>query len=179
MDINTVKLQNIPPQQGSLMLSFYNPTHIPPVPTPSLTLATTNVFYISVFWLIFLFVAPVFVATCGLSLVASGTTLWLGRQASHCGGFSHCWTQALSTWASVVEVHRLSCSMVHGISQIHGSNLRPLHGRQILFHCTTREVLCIFVILRMLYKWNPTMFNFWWLSFLSQLNSLEIHLGCM
>ena len=40
------------------MLSFYNPTHIPPVPTPSLTRATTNVFYISVFWFIFLFVAP-------------------------------------------------------------------------------------------------------------------------
>ena len=39
------------------MLSFCNPTHIPPVPTPSLTLATTNVFYISVFWFIFLFVA--------------------------------------------------------------------------------------------------------------------------
>ena len=150
MDINTVKLQNIPPQQGSLMLSFYNPTHIPPVPTPSLTLATTNVFYISVFWFIFLFVA------LGLHrYVWAFSSGECGLLFGQVGGL-------LIAVDSFVAEHRLQA---HGLQQLWCIGLdAPWHmesprsmdqtrvlctGRQLLFHCTTREVLCIFVILRM------------------------------
>ena len=152
MDINTVKLQNIPPQQGSLMLSFYNPTHIPPVPTPSLTRATTNVFYISVFWFIFLFVAP------GLHRCV--------QAFSSCGEWGLLFGQVgglLIAVDSLIAEHRLQA---RGLQQLWCMGLvAPWHmesprsmdqtcvlctGRRILFHCTPREVPCIFVILRML-----------------------------
>ena len=63
---------------------------------------------------IYLWLHWVFVAACGLSLVAAsggGATLHCGAQASHCGGFSCCGARALGTWASVVVAHGLSsCS---------------------------------------------------------------------
>ena len=44
-----------------------------------------------------------------LSLVAAGgAALHCSARASHCDGFSCCRGQALDTWASVVEAHRLS-----------------------------------------------------------------------
>ena len=63
--------------------------------------------YLFNFWLRW-----VFVAACGLSLVAaSGATLRCGAQASHYGGFSCCRVQALSAWASAVVARGLSCSV--------------------------------------------------------------------
>ena len=50
----------------------------------------------------------VFVAACGLSLVAGrGVTLRCGARASHCGGFSCCRARALGTQASVVVARGL------------------------------------------------------------------------
>ncbi|KAB0340788.1 hypothetical protein FD754_022828, partial [Muntiacus muntjak] len=46
------------------------------------------------------------------------------------------WTQGLGTWASVVVVHRLSCSAACGIFPDQGLNTCPLHWGP----CTTREV---------------------------------------
>ena len=64
-----------------------------------------NIFiYLFYFWLRW-----VFVAACGLSLVAaSGGTLRRGAQASHCGGFSCCGARALGAQASVVVARGLS-----------------------------------------------------------------------
>ena len=59
--------------------------------------------------LIYFWLCWVFVAVCGLSLVAaSGATLCRGTQASYCGGFPCCGAQALGTRASVVVAHGLS-----------------------------------------------------------------------
>ena len=50
----------------------------------------------------------VFVAACGLSLVAvSRATLRYGAQTSHCGGFSCCRAEALGARASVVVARQL------------------------------------------------------------------------
>ena len=53
----------------------------------------------------------VFVAVCGLSLVAvSWSSLHCGEQASHCGAFSCCGSEALGAWASTVAALRIrSC----------------------------------------------------------------------
>ena len=61
-------------------------------------------------WFFFFFwLHWVFVAACGLSLVAaSGATLRCGARASHCGGFSCCGARALDTQASVVVAWGLS-----------------------------------------------------------------------
>ena len=62
------------------------------------------IYFIYYFWLHW-----VFVAARGLSLVAvSGTTLWCGAWASHCGGFSCGGAWALGAWASVVVACGLS-----------------------------------------------------------------------
>ena len=85
--------------------------------------------------LIYFWLHWVFVAARGLFLVAASgayCSLW-------CSG-SCCRARALGTWASVVVVHGLSCSVACGIFLDQGSNLCPLVGRQILNHCTTREV---------------------------------------
>ena len=49
---------------------------------------------------------------------------------------------ALKLWntVSVVVVHGISCSVECGLFLVQISNLCPLHGRQILIHCITREV---------------------------------------
>ena len=65
---------------------------------------------------------------------------------SHCEGFSYCAAQALGTRASEVAAHELSscgvlllCSM----QNLPGPGIEPMSpalGRQILIHCTTREI---------------------------------------
>ena len=63
------------------------------------------ILFIHLFWLCW-----VFVAACGLSLVAASgeTTLHCSARASHCGGFSCCGARALGARASVVVAHGLS-----------------------------------------------------------------------
>ena len=76
------------------------------------------------FWLHWVFVAP-----CGLSLVAvsGGYSSW----ASHCGGFSCCRAQALGVQASVVVARGLSScgsrALEHRLSSC-GSRAQPLRG---------------------------------------------------
>ena len=53
---------------------------------------------------IFFWLRWVFVAACGLSLVAASR----GYSLLWCGGFSCCGAWALGAWASVVVAHRLS-----------------------------------------------------------------------
>ena len=74
----------------------------------------------------------VFVAMCGLSLVAlSGATLCYGAQASHCNGFSCCRARALGTWASVAVARGLSScgswTVEHRLSSC-GAWAQLLHG---------------------------------------------------
>ena len=90
------------------------------------------------FWLLW-----VFTATRGLfsscSKWRSGSTLGCGAQVAGYSDFSCCGTWALGAQASavvafglqsagsVVEAHRLSCSMAYGIFLDQGSNLCLLH----------------------------------------------------
>ena len=60
--------------------------------------------------------------------------------ASHCGGFFFCRAQALGPVGLVVVAHGFSCPMAHGIFLDQGLNPCPCISRQILNHCTTREV---------------------------------------
>ena len=63
-----------------------------------------------VYLFIYFWLRWVFVAACGLSLVAvSGAILPCGAWASHCSGFSCCGAQALGLRASVVVARGLSC----------------------------------------------------------------------
>ena len=63
----------------------------------------------SFFFLIYFWLHWVFVAVCGLSLVAARVaTLCCGAWASHCGGFSRCGAWALGARASVVVARGLS-----------------------------------------------------------------------
>ena len=50
-----------------------------------------------------------------------------GVQASHCGFFSCCRTQALGHAVSVVVAHRLSCPVTRGIFLNQKLNPCPLH----------------------------------------------------
>ena len=64
-------------------------------------------FYFYFLNFIYVWLRWVFIAACGLSLVASGgysCSAW----ASHCGGFSCCGAWTLGTWASVVAARGLS-----------------------------------------------------------------------
>ena len=82
----------------------------------------------------------IFVAVCGLSLVAvSGTTLCWGARASHGGGLSCCGAQALGTFSNfsagaqlLLDKWKSSCTR----DRIHV----PCIGRGTLNHCTTRKV---------------------------------------
>ena len=69
-----------------------------------------NLFKIYLFILFIYFWLPwVFVAVCGLSVVAvSRATLCCSARASHCNGFSCCGARALGAWASIVVAHGLS-----------------------------------------------------------------------
>ena len=102
----------------------------------SATLACCYFFIYFYFWL------PWALAARRLSLVAESG----GFSSLRCTGFS-LWLLVLlrSTGSrhagSVVVAHGLSCSVACGIFPDRGSNLCPLHGRRILNHCATREVL--------------------------------------
>ena len=83
------------------------------------------------------------------------------EQASHCSGFSCCGAWALSAWALVAAAQELisggsqaldragSAVVAHGLdapryvesSRTKDRTCVPCTGRQILIHCTTREVL--------------------------------------
>ena len=89
-----------------------------------------------------------------------GATLRCGARASHCGGFSCCGARALGAQASVVVARGLSscgswaleCRLSSlwctglvapwhvGSSRTRARTRVPCIGRQILNHCTTREV---------------------------------------
>ena len=64
--------------------------------------------------------------------------------ASLCSGFSCCGAQARV--GPVVVACGLSCSIACGIFLDQGSNLCPLIDRQILMHCTTRDVCDILLL---------------------------------
>ena len=75
-----------------------------------------------------IFGCAVFIAVCGLSVVAvSRATLHCGAGTSHCGGFSCCEAQTSGAPASVVVVLGLSCSVTSGIFPDHESSSCPLH----------------------------------------------------
>ena len=75
-----------------------------------------------------IFGCAVFIAVCGLSVVAvSRATLHCGAWTSHCGGFSCCEAQTSGAPASVVVVLGLSCSVTSGIFPDHESSSCPLH----------------------------------------------------
>ena len=85
-------------------------------------------FYFFFFWLDW-----VFLALCGLSLVAVGgggwaATLCCASQTSHCGDFSYCRAQTLGMGftGSVFVVHRLNCLVACGIFLEQESNPCPL-----------------------------------------------------
>ena len=74
--------------------------------------------------------------------------LLLWSTGSRCVGFSSCdmWASVvvvreLQSAGSVVVAHGLSCSAACGIFTDQGSNPCPLHRRQTLNHCATREAL--------------------------------------
>ena len=91
-------------------------------------------FFTSTFYFIFCFfwLDWVFLALCGLSLVAVGgggraATLCFGAQTSHWGDFS-CRAQTLGMgfMGSVFVVHGLNCSVAYGIFPDQESNPCPL-----------------------------------------------------
>ena len=106
----------------------------------------------------------VFFAVHRLSLVATsrgysslwhaGFSLWwlllLWSTDSRHTGCSSCGLQALEHRVSSCGA-RVSCSAACGIFADQGSNPCPLHCRQILNHCTTREVPGVNYQLRKIY----------------------------
>ena len=98
-------------------------------------------FFKVIYLFIYFWLRWVFIAARGLSAVAvSG-----GYSSLLCTGFSLRWPLLLRSTGSrctgsVVVVHGLSCSAACGIFPAQGSNPCPCIGRQILNHCTTREV---------------------------------------
>ena len=99
-----------------------------------------NFIYVFYFWLHFVFIA------FALAFSSWGKRGLFFFVAVHCGDFS-CWgTHALGVLASVIVAHRLSCSEACGIFPDQGLNPCPLHCRQILIHCTTKNVLIVVLI---------------------------------
>ena len=99
------------------------------------------VFYLFIyFWLYW-----VFVSAPGLSLVVASRD----HSSSRCAGLSLSrpllwWSTGSRRASSVVVAYRPSCSVACGIFPDQGSNLCPLHWRQILNHCATREAPRVF-----------------------------------
>ena len=103
------------------------------------------------FWLHWVFVAALRLSPVELKWRGGGATVCCGIWASHCSGFS-CEAQALGTWASVVVAPRLygrgSVVVDVGLAapghvespQTRDQTHVPYLGRQILIHCTNREV---------------------------------------
>ena len=98
-------------------------------------------FKIFIYLFIYFWLRWVFVAACGLSVVAaSGDYSWL-----QWAGFSLWWLLLLRSMGSrcvgsVVVAHGLSCSTACGIFPDRARTHVPCIGRQILNHCATREV---------------------------------------
>ena len=91
---------------------------------------------------IYLWLCWVFVSVRGLSLVAASG----GHSSLQCAGLSLSRPLLLRSTGSrhagsVAVAHGPSCSAACGIFPDQGSNPCPLHCRQILNHCTTRETL--------------------------------------
>ena len=81
------------------------------------------------------------VTSRGHSRVAAGRLLSVAPSVA---------TLRLQSTGSIVVAPGFSCSRAYGIFPDQGSNLHPLHCRQILNHWTTREVL-IFVLVCLLH----------------------------
>ena len=113
-------------------------------------------FYTFFFFLIYLFIyfwlCWVFVSVWRLSLAAASG----GHSSSRCGSHSSSRCAGLSPSrplllqstgsrraGSVIVAHGPSYSAACGILPDQGSNPCPLHCRQILNHCATREALCL------------------------------------
>ena len=75
-----------------------------------------------------------------LQLQRAKAALHWGAGASHRDGFSRCWAWAPDTWASVAVVQGFSCSSACGSSWTRNWTCILCIGRQILTHCTTKEV---------------------------------------
>ena len=76
------------------------------------------------FYFIYLWLPWVFIAGCGLSLVA-GTTPRCRAQASHCGGFSCCGAWALGPLEFSSVAHGLSYAKACGILPNQERNMSP------------------------------------------------------
>ena len=108
--------------------------------------------FLSIYF-IYLFLAVLGLCCCvGFPrVVASGAYSGCSVQASRCDGFSHCRTELLGMWPSVVAapglysagiivgVHGLSCSLVLGSSRTRDQTGVSCIGRQTLYHWATRE----------------------------------------
>ena len=89
-------------------------------------------FFFKEIFLSFFLAVLIFVPPRELSLVAASGRLLssCGAQASQSGSFYCCRAQALGSWASVVVARGLSCSAVHGIFLVKGSNPCPLQWQE-------------------------------------------------
>ena len=125
---------------------------------PGLSVCFLLFFYMTVLFkinVIYVWLHWVFVALCGLSLVALHCRPWLlivvalsccGAQALGCLGFSNCCTRA--QWSQLVgsrvRAQKLWRTGLVAPWQVESSRTRdwtcvPCIGRQILIHCTARE----------------------------------------
>ena len=105
---------------------------------------------------IYLWPCWVFVSVRGLSLVAASG----GHPSSWCTGLSLSWPLLLRSKGSrcagsVIVAHGPSCSAACGIFPDQSSNPFPLHSRQILNHCATREAPSLFFCLCFLFFLLP------------------------
>ena len=111
------------------------------------------IFYKFIYLFLFIFCVGSSLLCAGfLQLQRAGATLCCGVQASHCGGFSHCRAWALGMraqqlWLTVsrMQAQQLWCMGLVAPWHVRSSRTRaqtcvPCIGRQILNHCTTREV---------------------------------------
>ena len=98
-------------------------------------------FYLFYFWLLW-----VFLAVHGLSLVvASRSYSLVSVQGCSLQGLLLLWsTGSRVPGFSSCSMGSVCGRMAHGVFLDQRLNLCPLHGRQILNHWTTREVLCLF-----------------------------------
>ena len=95
-----------------------------------------------VYLFIYLWLCWVFVSVRGLSLVAaSGATLHRGARASHYHSLSCCGAQAPDAQAQQLWLTGLVAPRHVGSSQTRARTRVPCIGRQILYHCATREAL--------------------------------------
>ena len=101
-------------------------------------------FFFLIYLFIYFWLCWVFVSVRGLSLAAASGS----HSSSRCAGLSPSRPLLLQSTGSrragsVIVAHGPSCSVACGILPDQGSNPCPLHCRQILNHCATREALCL------------------------------------